>query len=199
MMMERRAHTRPVAYRRRDLFRAASERVPFGCAEAVLGPNSASARGAVRHGRVVVGQHQHRGVEGRRSAGQQVRGPHRPFEPFVNRVRARQRDRNERSDKGETAPGHFCRQRARFGWKKPPVAQLSAGVAGRRDFVEHLRRRSGCRRRFELEHAPRTGCICDPDHRKSRSFWRATSYASRAASTSRRLDTSATGTSHHES
>ena len=30
VMMERRAHTRPVAYRRRDVFRAASERVPFG-------------------------------------------------------------------------------------------------------------------------------------------------------------------------
>ena len=47
----------------RSVPRAASERVPFGCAEAVLGPNSAGARGAGRHGRVVVGQHQHRGVD----------------------------------------------------------------------------------------------------------------------------------------
>ena len=123
-------------------------------AEAVLGPNLPAR--AVRFGmrRVVVGQHQHRGVNGRRSVRQQVRGPHRPFEPFVDRVRARQRDRNECPDKGETAPCHFRRERARFGRKKPPVAQLGAGVAGRRHFVEHLRRRSCCRRRFEFEHAP---------------------------------------------
>ena len=51
----------------------------------------------------------------------------------------------------------------------------------------------------ELEDAPRAGRVGDADHRKSRTLCRAFSYAARASSTVRIVDTSATGTSHHES
>src|SRR5207342_3852561 len=125
---------------------------------------------------------------------EQPRGADGSSDTFVERVGTRERHRDEGGDERKVAPTDRGRQILRRRWKKSPVAELCAGVSGGRHLVEDLRRRRGQLGRVEFERTPRTGRIGHADHRKSRSLFRACSYAARAFCTSGLLDTSATGT-----
>ena len=197
--MKGRAKAGPFANGGRNRRRSGGERIPLGIAQAILGADAPRARSAIRHARVVIGDDEHRRVGRGRSAREQMCDPQRAFEPFVDGDGAGQCDRHEGADEAEPAPSDLVRQSARLGGQKSPIAQFRAGVAGGSHFIEHLRRRRSGRGGLEFKQAPRAWGIGDADHRKSRPLRRAVSYDARAACTSRRVDTSATGTSHHES
>ena len=111
-----------------------------------------------------------------------------------------ERDRHERADERERASADVGDKRRGVGRQESPVAQLGAGVAGRRHLVEHLRRRGRAAPRPRIRARPRSTERSPTRITGSRAPCAARlPTPSRAPATSRVVETSATGTSHHDS
>ena len=181
----------------RDSFGAGRKRRPTVRVKRVRGRDAPRPRRARRHCRRRIGQHERR-LRGA-GASEQPRGFQRRGFTGIVCARIAERHGDERADQGEVASIDLGAHGRGIGAEESPVAELGAGVPGGGDLIEHLRRRRRQRRRLELEHAPRARRVGDADHRNDRCRCRAASYVARALTTSSMSETSATGTSHHDS